>query len=76
MDNTASSAINKDGIMKLKELSGRDDTTFEVLDFSTISNVTTESGPKPEKQNKKGKAGQTQGVKLTAEEKKKKKELE
>lgn len=36
MDNTASTAINRDGIQKLKELSGRDDSTFEVLDFSTI----------------------------------------
>ena len=28
MDNAASTAINKEGIMKLKELAGRDDTNF------------------------------------------------
>ena len=36
MDNSASTAINKDGINKLKEISGRDDSNWEVLDFSTI----------------------------------------
>jgi Ala-tRNA(Pro) deacylase len=33
MDNTGSTAINKDGILKIKELTGRDDSNFEILDF-------------------------------------------
>lgn len=33
MDNTGSTAINKEGIEKLKELSGRDETNYEVMDF-------------------------------------------
>lgn len=37
MDNSASVAISKDGILKLKELAGRDDTNWEVLDFTTIA---------------------------------------
>lgn len=37
MDNTASTAVSKDGINKLKEVSGRDDKTWEVLDFTTIA---------------------------------------
>ena len=37
MDNSASVAISKDGILKLKELGGRDDTNWEVLDFTTIA---------------------------------------
>ena len=36
MDNSASTAITKDGINKLKELSGRDDSSWGVLDFATI----------------------------------------
>jgi hypothetical protein len=75
MDNTGSTAIPKGSLTKLMELTGRDETSFEILDFSTISSGV--AAPKTEKANKpKGKAGQTQGVKMTAEEKKKKKELE
>lgn len=37
MDNTASTAVSKEGIKKLKEVSGRDDSTWEVLDFTTIA---------------------------------------
>ena len=37
MDNHASTAIRKEGIMKLKELSGRDDTHFEVIDFAKLA---------------------------------------
>jgi len=33
MDNTGSTAINKEGIEKLKELSGRDETNYEIMDF-------------------------------------------
>lgn len=36
MDNTGSTAINKDGIMKLKELGGRDDSNYEIMDFTTL----------------------------------------
>lgn len=34
MDNTGSTAINKEGILKLKELAGRDETNYEILDFT------------------------------------------
>ena len=37
MDNAASTAINKEGMMKLKELSGRDDETFEIIDFVQLN---------------------------------------
>lgn len=33
MDNCASTAINREGIMKIRELAGRDETNFEILDF-------------------------------------------
>ena len=36
MDNTASTCINQEGIMKLKKFTGRDETNFEILDFSTL----------------------------------------
>lgn len=39
MDNTASTCINGNGILKLKELAGRDDSNFEVLDFATIAGI-------------------------------------
>ena len=37
MDNAASTAINKEGMMKLKELAGRDDETFEIIDFVKLN---------------------------------------
>ena len=37
MDNTGSTAVNKEGILKLKELAGRDDTNWNVLDFSSLA---------------------------------------
>ena len=37
MDNTGSTAIDKDGIFKLKELAGRDDTNYEILDFDKMA---------------------------------------
>ena len=36
MDNSGSTAISPASILKIKELTGRDDSLFEVLDFSTI----------------------------------------
>lgn len=39
MDNTGSTAIRKEGILKLKELAGRDDTHFEVIDFDALAGV-------------------------------------
>jgi hypothetical protein len=44
MDNHASTAIRKDGIMKLKELSGRDDTHFEIIDFAKLGGGAAEGG--------------------------------
>jgi hypothetical protein len=56
MDNTGSTAINKEGLLKIKELTGRDDTNFEVLDFSTIGGGAAAAGgqpkPKPAKEGK------------------------
>lgn len=37
MDNTGSTAINKEGILKLKELAGRDDTNYEILDLIKLA---------------------------------------
>jgi hypothetical protein len=37
MDNTGSTAINKEGILKLKELAGRDDTNYEILDLLKLA---------------------------------------
>ena len=79
MDNTGSTCINKEGILKIKELTGRADTSFEVLDFSTIGGapVSGEVKPKAEKPAKEnGKPKAEQGKKLTAEEKKKMKDNE
>lgn len=39
MNNAASTAINKDGIMKIIELTGRDNTHYEILDFDTIKGM-------------------------------------
>ena len=39
MDNTGSTAINKDGIYKIKELCGRDDSNFIVHDFGETQAV-------------------------------------
>ena len=36
MDNHASTCISPEGILKIKELSERDDTNFEVVDFSAL----------------------------------------
>lgn len=75
MDNTASTSISQAAVTKIKELAGRDDTNYEVLDFTTI---TSADGPaKPQsKEPKPQKQKAEQGKKLTAEEKKQKKELE
>ena len=39
MDNTASTVIKREGVDKIKELCGRDDSNFEILDFSTIASA-------------------------------------
>ena len=48
MDNTGSTAINREGILKIKELAGRDDSNFEILDFSTIVSADGGAGAKKE----------------------------
>lgn len=74
MDNTGSTAINKEGIEKLKELAGRDETNFEYMDFEKLAadagGGAADAGAKqkPQKQEKKPKV--EQGKKMTAEEKK------
>ena len=60
MDNSASTCINKEGILKLKDLAGRDDSNWEIMDFSTIAPAggaakpadNKEAKPKPAKQPK------------------------
>lgn len=39
MDNSGSTAINKEGILKIKELCGRDDNNFIVHEFGAIAPV-------------------------------------
>lgn len=74
MDNTGSTAINKDGILKIKELGGRDDKSFEIIDFGAMAGdapanpagvAAAPAKPKVE-----------QGKKMTKEEKKANKEKE
>ena len=36
MDNAASTCINVEGVKKIKELCGRDDTNFEIVDFTAM----------------------------------------
>jgi len=73
MDNTASTAVTKDGMLKIKDLVGRDETNFEVVDFTSLASA---EGPKPAGGAPKDKKQVAQGKKLSVEEKKKKKELE
>lgn len=56
MDNSASACINVDGVNKIKELAGRDDSNFEILDFVELA----------------GGAAAGQGAKKEPEKKKKK----
>ena len=37
MDNTASTAISTQSILKIKELTSRNEQNFQILDFSTLS---------------------------------------
>lgn len=57
MDNTASTCINADGVNKVKELAGRDDSTFEIVDFAALAGgeATTAGAKDPAPQQKKGK---------------------
>jgi hypothetical protein len=80
MDCTASTAIKSAGILKLKELAGRDDASYEILDFSQFASAEGEK-PKPKEESKKQDkinpiAKAVQGQKMTADEKKAKKEKE
>ena len=34
MDNHASTCVNKEGILKFKQLLGRDDESFQIIDFA------------------------------------------
>jgi hypothetical protein len=64
MDNTASTAIKIEGLLKIKEVTKRDDTNFEVIDFAAMGGgegVAKPVGP--------AKAKVEQGKKMTKEEK-------
>ena len=55
MDNTGSTAINKQGILKIKELCGRDENDFIVHDFGAVAPLSEAKGagkPKKEKAEK------------------------
>jgi hypothetical protein len=56
--------------MKIKELTGRDDTNFQVLDFSTIGS----GAPAADVPSKEKKEKPAAGQKMSAEDKKKMKE--
>jgi hypothetical protein len=47
MDNAASTCISKEGILKLKEVGGRDESNWEVMDFATIAPAAPAGGDKP-----------------------------
>ena len=36
MDNTASTAISTSSILKIKDIVGRNDKNFEIIDFKTL----------------------------------------
>jgi hypothetical protein len=46
MDNTASTCINVDGVNKIKELAGRDDASFEIMDFVALAGGDAAGGAK------------------------------
>lgn len=70
MDNTGSTAINAEGIQKIKQLTGRDDSNFSVIDFTELAGGAGAAPPKAAS----NKPKVEQGKKLSAEEKKKMKE--
>jgi len=57
MDNSASIAINREGIDKIKTLCARDNKDFEILDFSTIATEeSTQEKQEKQKETKEPKA--------------------
>lgn len=72
MDNTASTAIKPEAITKIKDLCGRDDETFIVMDFVELDGgaASTVPAPKEAKAPKEKKPKVEQGKKMTVEEKK------
>lgn len=40
MDNTGSTVINREGVDKIKELCGRDDSNYEIYDFASNTPAT------------------------------------
>lgn len=70
MDNTASTAITAESITKIKDLCGRGDDNFTIMDFVELDGGAAKAGatPAPKKESKKPKV--EQGKKMTAEEKK------
>jgi hypothetical protein len=57
MDNSASIAINREGIEKIKTLCARDNKDFEILDFSTIATEeSTQEKQEKQKETKEPKA--------------------
>ena len=58
MDNSASTAINKDGIMKLKALAGRTDETFEIIDFVKLNGGAAPAGGGEEQKKAAGGGGE------------------
>mmetsp|Transcript_35021 Transcript_35021/g.53760 ORF Transcript_35021/g.53760 Transcript_35021/m.53760 type:complete len:364 (+) Transcript_35021:182-1273(+) len=76
MDNTGSTAINKEGVDAIVKLSGRTEENFQIVDFAQVAaengaGGAAKGGAKPNKQKP-----QQQGKKLSAEEKKQRKEDE
>jgi hypothetical protein len=42
MDNTASTAISTSSILKIKDIVGRNDKNFEIIDFKTLVSDATD----------------------------------
>lgn len=63
MDNAASTCINVEGVNKIKELTGRDDSNFEFMDFEALKGSAPAAGggepkkPKPDKSKQQKKKG-------------------
>ena len=62
MDNSASCCINAQGVNKIKQLAGKDDSTFQIIDFESMGGAVANADPKPAAQKpKKDKEKPTQG---------------